>query len=226
MTDSPLAAFHPVVRAWFAEKFPTGPTAPQEAAWPEIPRGRDVLVASPTGSGKTLTAFLVAINEMWVNPPAEKLLGPRVVYLSPLRALATDVQQNLLQPLAELKALGERMGYAAPDIRVDVRTGDTSSSERASQKRRPAHIYVTTPETFYLLLTTKHGRTMMRQVETIIIDEIHTMCRDKRGSHLTLSLERLERLCSESSRPRPQRIGLSATQRPLDLVASMLSGVG
>jgi ATP-dependent Lhr-like helicase len=185
----------------------------------------DLLVASPTGSGKTLTAFLMAIDEMWRCPPPDKVPGPSILYLSPLRALATDVRENLIAPLAELRALSEKMGYVAPNIRVDLRTGDTSESERAAQRRSPAHIYVTTPETLYLLLTSASGRAMLRHVDTVIVDEIHAMCRDKRGSHLTLSLERLERLVLDAGRARPQRIGLSATQRPLELVAEILSGV-
>ncbi len=226
MNPPVLDAFHPVVRAWFESRFPNGPTEPQAATWPIVVDGNDVLVASPTGSGKTLTAFLVAINDMWVNPPTEKLTGPSVVYLSPLRALATDVQHNLLQPLEEMKQLGAAMGYVVPDIRVDVRTGDTSQNVRSQQKRNPANILVTTPESLYLLLTSERGRLTLRRVRTVIVDEIHALLRDKRGSHLTLSMERLERLVTDAGRPRPQRIGLSATQRPLELVASMLSGIG
>ncbi len=222
---NPLDSFHPVVREWFESRFPDGPTPPQLAAWPLIPTGADFLVASPTGSGKTLTAFLVAIDQMWKEPPPEKVPGPSVLYLSPLRALASDVRENLLRPLEELSDLGGRRGVAAPTIRVDLRTGDTTDYERAAQRRNPSHIYVTTPESFYLLLTSASGRAMLRHVETVIVDEIHTMCRDKRGSHLTLSLERLERLVTDAGRPRPQRIGLSATQRPLELVAEILSGV-
>jgi ATP-dependent Lhr-like helicase len=216
---------HPVVRAWFDQRFPLGPTPPQRAAWPLMAARGDLLVASPTGSGKTLTAFLMGIDEMWIAPPPDKVPGPSILYLSPLRALATDVRENLIAPLAQLRELSEQMGYAAPNIRVDVRTGDTSQSERASQRRSPSHIYVTTPETLYLLLTSASGRSMLRHVKTVIVDEIHAMCRDKRGSHLTLSLERLERLVVESGQPRPQRIGLSATQKPLELVGEILSGV-
>ena len=222
---SPLGEFHPVVRTWFERKFPNGPTPPQAAAWPLVPSGGDLLVASPTGSGKTLTAFLVAIDHMWRYPPPDKVPGPSVLYLSPLRALAADVRENLLAPLEELRHVSEELCVTPPKIRVDVRTGDTSDSERAAQRRSPAHIYVTTPESLYLLLTSASGRSMMRHVETVIVDEIHAMCRDKRGSHLTLSLERLERLVTDSGAPRPQRIGLSATQKPLELVAEILSGV-
>lgn len=216
---------HPVVRAWFEQRFPDGPTPPQLAAWPLISQRGDLLVASPTGSGKTLTAFLMGIDEMWRLPPPDKVPGPSILYLSPLRALATDVRENLIAPLAQLRELSAEMGFSAPNIRVDVRTGDTSESERAAQRRSPSHIYVTTPETLYLLLTSASGRAMLRHVKTVIVDEIHAMCRDKRGSHLTLSLERLERLVVESGQARPQRIGLSATQRPLELVAEILSGV-
>lgn len=223
---NPVDSFHPVVRAWFHSRFPAGPTPPQAAAWPLVPSGEDILVASPTGSGKTLTAFMMALNQMYVEPPDDRVTGPSVLYLSPLRALATDVRENLLEPLAEMAALAEQMGTRAPHIRVDVRTGDTTESERAAQRRSPAHIYVTTPETLYLLLTSASGRSMLRSVRTVIVDEIHALCRDKRGSHLALSLERLERLVVESGERRPQRIGLSATQRPLELVADFLSGVG
>ena len=222
---NPLDSFHPVVATWFERKFPGGPTPPQLAAWPLLPSGADLLVASPTGSGKTLTAFLVSIDQMWRDPPTDKVPGPSVLYLSPLRALATDVRENLLRPLEELRQLSAEMGYPAPNIRVDVRTGDTTQSERAAQRRSPSHIYVTTPETFYLLLTSASGRAMLRHVETVIVDEIHAMCRDKRGSHLTLSLERLERLVVEGGNRRPQRVGLSATQKPLKLVGEILSGV-
>ncbi len=223
---NPVATFHPVVRTWFERRFPSGPTPPQLAAWPLVPQGEDLLVASPTGSGKTLTAFLVALNDMYERPPDDKVSGPRVLYLSPLRALATDVRENLLVPLDQMREVAAELGVPAPNIRIDVRTGDTTETERAAQRRSPAHVYVTTPETLYLLLTSASGRAMLRSVETVIVDEIHALCRDKRGSHLALSLERLERLVRDSGGRRPQRIGLSATQKPLELVADFLSGVG
>ncbi|NBV26695.1 MAG: DEAD/DEAH box helicase, partial [Actinobacteria bacterium] len=225
MTDSALDPFHPLVRAWFHERFPNGPTRPQSAAWPAIADGHDVLVASPTGSGKTLTAFMVGINELFVNPPDEIPTGPSILYLSPLRALATDIKFNLQQPLEELAALAQAQGLNIPTIRAAVRTGDTSQSERQQHIRKPPHIYVTTPESLYNLLTSANGRNLMRHVRTVIVDEIHAMAPDKRGSHLSLSLERLERLTVETSGRRPQRIGLSATQRPLERVARFLTGV-
>src|SRR3974390_2348668 len=135
---SPLADLHPVTRTWFERRFPNGPTPPQAAAWPLVGSGPDLLVASPTGTGKTLTAFLVAIDHMWRDPPEGKVPGPAVLYLSPLRALATDVRENLLEPLSELREIGVELGVAPPEIRVDVRTGDTSQSERAAQRRSPA----------------------------------------------------------------------------------------
>ena len=217
--------FHPVISTWFAQRFTHGPTPPQAAAWPVIAAGDDVLVASPTGSGKTLTAFMVGINEFFVSPPEEVPPGPSILYLSPLRALAADIKFNLEEPLEELRATAESMGYESPRIRVAVRTGDTSSSERQQHIRKPPHIYVTTPESLYLLLTSVNGRNLMRHVRTVIVDEIHAMAPDKRGSHLSLSLERLERLTVETSGRRPQRIGLSATQRPLERVARFLGGV-
>ena len=154
------------------------------------------------------------------------MLFRSIVYLSPLKALATDIRHNLQQPLEELASLAKEMGYEPPPIRVEVRTGDTSSSERQQHVRRPPHIYVTTPESFYLLLTSPNGRNILRHVRTVIVDEIHYMAPDKRGTHLSLSLERLDRLTVETSGRRAQRIGLSATQRPLQLVADFLSGVG
>ena len=225
MTDGSPATFHPVIAEWFRQRFPAGPTDPQRQAWPEITTGDDVLVAAPTGSGKTLTAFMVGINEFFLNPPDAQPLGPSIVYLSPLKALATDIRHNLQQPLEELASLAVKMGYEAPPIRVEVRTGDTSQNERQQHVRKPPHIYVTTPESFYLLLTSPNGRNILRHVTTVIIDEIHYMAPDKRGTHLSLSLERLDRLTQETSGRRAQRIGLSATQRPLELVASFLSGV-
>ena len=211
MTDSAVDRFHPLVRTWFNERFPLGPTQPQAAAWPEITEGHDVLVASPTGSGKTLTAFMVGINEFFVNPPAEIPTGPSILYLSPLRALATDIKFNLQQPLEELAALAQAQGLDLPQIRAAVRTGDTSQSERQQHIRKPPHIYVTTPESLYNLLTSVNGRTLMRHVRTVIVDEIHAMAPDKRGSHLSLSLERLERLTVETSGHRHRTLSDAAT---------------
>ena len=229
MTDaaSPMVdRFHPAVAAWFAGRFPQGPTAPQEAAWPRIAEGGDVLVASPTGTGKTLTGFLVAIDAAYRAAETGTRQGgsPEVLYVSPLRALAVDVHENLQVPLAEIQAEAARLGCADPGLRVAVRTGDTPAAERAAMRKNAPDILVTTPESLYLLLTAPSSRAMLRGVRTVIVDEVHTLARDKRGSHLALSLERLDGLVTESG-GRLQRIGLSATQRPLDVVARLLSGV-
>ena len=221
-----MGAFHPAVAAWFARRFPDGPTAPQREAWPHIAEGSDVLVASPTGTGKTLTGFLVAIDAAYKAAEAgTRQAGlPEVLYVSPLRALAVDVHENLHIPLDEIKEEAARMGYADPGLRVAVRTGDTPAAERAAMRKNAPDLLVTTPESLYLLLTAPSSRAMLRGVHTVIVDEVHTLARDKRGSHLALSLERLDGLVTESG-GHLQRIGLSATQRPLDVVARLLSGV-
>ena len=222
-----LAGFHPAVAAWFAARFPDGPTEPQRRAWPAIATGRDVLVASPTGSGKTLTGFLVAIDTAWRAHDAGEasLGGPRVVYVSPLRALAADVTENLDAPLEGIAAAARALGLEGPSLRVGLRTGDSTPAERTALRKHPPDLLVTTPESLYLLLTSASGRAMFAHTETVVIDEIHAVCRDKRGSHLALSLERLDRLVADHGR-RLQRIGLSATQRPIETVAAMLSGIG
>ena len=224
--SGPLGAFHPAVAAWFESRFPDGPTEPQRRAWPAIATGRDVLVASPTGSGKTLTGFLVAIDAAWRghDGAASRAEGPRVVYVSPLRALAADVTENLEHPLEGIAAAATALCVEGPSLRVGLRTGDSTPAERAALRTHPPDLLVTTPESLYLLLTSASGRRMFAQTETVIIDEIHAVCRDKRGSHLSLSLERLDRLVAAEGR-RLQRIGLSATQRPIETVATMLSGV-
>jgi len=209
-----LESFHPTLRAWFEETLGS-PTPPQERGWPLVRGGGHVLIAAPTGSGKTLAAFLSAIDDLLrlgPEPPDET----RVLYVSPLRALSNDVQKNLQTPLDELHERDPEL----PEIRVVVRTGDTSQSERARMKRRPPHILVTTPETLYILLTSDGGRAILRTVRTVIVDEIHALLGDKRGSHLSLSLERLEALTDEPL----QRIGLSATQKPLEDVGRFLVG--
>jgi ATP-dependent Lhr-like helicase len=223
---SMLSTFHPAVRSWFKKTFPKGPTAPQSAAWPVIASGRDVLVASPTGTGKTLTGFLTAIDAAYREGLCTErgVRTPRVLYVSPLRALATDVHQNLAEPLEGIRAEAEQMGLLAPDLKVAVRTGDTPAHERTAMRRSPPDLLVTTPESLYLLLTAASSRSMLAGVRTVIVDEVHTLARDKRGSHLALSLERLAKLV-QADGARLQRIGLSATQRPLEVVAQLLSGV-
>ncbi len=224
-------SFHPAVAAWFAERFPGGPTAPQRAAWPLLRQGRHVLVASPTGTGKTLTGFLVAIDAAYRDAargpgpkaPAPRPGGPGVVYVSPLRALAVDVSENLEAPLAGIAKVARRLGCSPPDLKVAVRTGDTSPSERARMRRHPPDLLVTTPESLYLLLTAPSSRAMLASAHTVVVDEVHTLARDKRGAHLALSLERLEAVVAAAG-GRLQRIGLSATQHPLTTVARLLGG--
>ncbi len=238
-TEALVEAFHPAVAEWFRRTFPGGPTEPQSAAWPLIGTGRDVLVASPTGTGKTLTGFLVAIDAAFRRHPAPARLFPvasspseaehgavrlpEVVYVSPLRALAADVHQNLQLPLAGIRSVAEELGMEAPALTVGVRTGDTSAADRAAMRRRPPDLLVTTPESLYLLLTAPSSRSMLRQVRTVIVDEVHTLARDKRGAHLALTLERLAHVVTEHGGVL-QRIGLSATQRPLELVGRLLVG--
>jgi ATP-dependent Lhr-like helicase len=214
---SPFCA--PVSR-WFAKSF-EGPTEAQREGWSAIAAGRDTLISAPTGSGKTLAAFLVAIDRL-VRRALEGGLEERlsVVYVSPLRALSHDIQRNLERPLAEIRREAAAAGLVLPEIRALVRTGDTPPAERARMQRRPPHILVTTPESLFLLLTAERSRAWLGSVETLIVDEIHAVARDKRGSHLALSLARLDALAER----RPQRVGLSATQRPIELLARFLVG--
>jgi len=206
------------VRAWFSAAFEE-PTAPQALGWPAIARGESTLILAPTGSGKTLTAFLWCLDRLMFSPQPPKARRCRVLYVSPLKALAVDVERNLRAPLAGIAQVAERLGepFVAPAIAI--RTGDTPQSERARFQREPADILITTPESLYLLLTS-NAREALTSIETVIIDEIHALVPTKRGAHLAVSLERLEKRCE---RP-PQRIGLSATQRPLDEVARFLGG--
>ena len=189
-----LELFHPAVRSWFATRFPVGPTAPQADGWQEIAAGRHTLIAAPTGSGKTLAAFLVCIDRIYRahEAGAERAAGPQVVYVSPLKALAVDIWQNLDAPLAEIADTAGRMGLPAPDIRVAVRTGDTAAAERAAMLKNPPDFLITTPESLYLLVTAERTRAMLAPVTTVIVDEIHAVAGNKRGSHLALTLERLE----------------------------------
>ena len=213
---------HPVVREWFTTKFGT-PTAPQELGWPPILAGRPTLISAPTGSGKTLAAFLICIDKL-IRQAIDGSLAPStaVVYVSPLKALSNDVQKNLEQPLREIQQLALERGYLCAPIRTAVRTGDTLPAERRAMLKRPPHILVTTPESLYILLTAEKSRNNLCAVETVIVDEIHAVADDKRGAHLTLTLERLDALvCGENrlspgalirgrAHP-PLRIGLSAT---------------
>ena len=212
--------FHPVTAAWFHSAF-TCPTPVQEDAWPAIKQGGHTLIAAPTGSGKTLAAFLAAIDDLVHEALAGGLADETyILYVSPLKALSNDIQKNLQGPLQGIKAMMETQGLPAPDIRALVRTGDTSQTERERMRRVPPHILVTTPESLYILLTSSSGRKLLQTVRNVIIDEIHALAPNKRGAHLALSLERLDAL---ADRP-PARIGLSATQRPIDEIARFLVG--
>ncbi len=214
--------FHPAVAAWFEAAF-AGATEAQRRAWPLIQQGLPTLIAAPTGSGKTLTAFLAAIDALVRESGAAPLPDEtRVLYVSPLKALSNDIQVNLLAPLEGIGRRLEAMDLPPHGIRNAVRTGDTPQSERSAMRRRPPHILVSTPESLYVLLGSDSGRAMLSHVRTVIVDEIHAVAGSKRGSHLALSLERLDALCA---RP-PVRIGLSATQKPLSIVAAFLSGAG
>jgi ATP-dependent Lhr-like helicase len=228
-----LEQFHPAVRAWFERRFPAGPTEPQAGGWARIAAGQHTLIAAPTGSGKTLAAFLVCIDRLYrehenaglAQPElagAVTAAGPRVVYVSPLKALAVDIWQNLERPLAEIADMAAELGLTAPAIRVAVRTGDTAAAERAAMLRRPPDFLITTPESLYLLVTAERSRSILRSVSTVIVDEIHAVAGNKRGSHLALTLERLQHVAEQPL----QRIGLSATQRPIEDVARLLVGAG
>jgi ATP-dependent Lhr-like helicase len=214
--------FHSAVAAWFTARF-REPTEPQRRAWPAIQAGRDALIAAPTGSGKTFAAFLSAIDSL-VRQGLEGTLvdETQVLYVSPLKALSNDVQKNLAEPLAGIRATLVAMGLPDVELRTLVRTGDTPAPERQAMAKHPPHILVTTPESLFLILTSERARDMLRTVRTVIVDEIHAVARDKRGSHLALSLERLEHLAGR----RVQRIGLSATQKPIEQIAAFLTGTG
>jgi len=226
-----LEEFHPAVRTWFERRFPAGPTRPQAEGWRQIAAGRHTLIAAPTGSGKTLAAFAVCIDRRYrahqaaTAPPAvpdRPPPGPRVVYVSPLKALAADIQQNLEAPLREIAAVAAELGLPAPDIRVALRTGDTSAAGRTAMLKRPPDFLITTPESLYLLVTAERSRAMLRSVQTVIVDEIHAVAGSKRGSHLALTLERLAHVADGPL----QRVGLSATVRPVQAVARLLVGAG
>jgi ATP-dependent Lhr-like helicase len=216
--------FHPVVRTWFERRF-AGPTAVQAGAWPLIAAGRDVLLTAPTGSGKTLAAFLACLDDLvrrGLEAPEGLPDRTFVVYVSPLKALSNDIQRNLEDPLAGLVEAAAELGFPRPGIRAAVRTGDTTMKERQQAARKPPHILVTTPESLFILLTSESGRRGLRHVRTVIVDEIHALAADKRGAHLALSLERLEHLAAPAGSF--QRVGLSATVKPLEVASRLLVG--
>jgi ATP-dependent Lhr-like helicase len=217
-----LNDFHPVVRDWFERTYGT-PTPPQTLGWPSISSGKHTLILAPTGSGKTLAAFLWAINHL-VEQHLEGTLPPgvRILYVSPLKALNNDIERNLEGPLSGIRHAASEAGLNLPSIRTGVRTGDTTQSRRAAMQRNPPDILITTPESLYLMLTSGRSRGMFRTVQYVIVDEIHAVCGNKRGVHLSLSLERLQEVAEQEF----VRIGLSATQRPLDRIAAFLGGVG
>ena len=217
---NPTPRFHPAVSAWFAASF-EAPTPAQARAWPAIQANCHTLIAAPTGSGKTLAAFLAAIDGL-IRKGLDGHLSDatQVVYVSPLKALSNDIQRNLETPLAGIRAALRERGLPDVEIRTWVRTGDTPSGERERMRRRPPHILVTTPESLYILLGSASGRTMLASTRTVIVDEIHALAANKRGAHLALSLERLAALCGDDL----VRIGLSATQNPIDAIARLLVG--
>src|SRR5437773_4434114 len=223
---SPLSWAHPLVQEWFLGRF-VSPTEPQAQGWPPILAGETTLICAPTGSGKTLAAFLAYIDRLIRKALSGELQDrTEVLYISPLKALSNDIRKNLEVPLGEIIELAGQRGLLMPPIRVAVRTGDTPMSERRAMLARPPHILVTTPESLYLLLTAEKSRAILKDVETVILDEIHAVADDKRGAHLALSLERLDALVAAShpERRAPVRIGLSATQKPIELAASFLAG--
>src|SRR5262245_52822928 len=230
-----LTLFHPAVAEWFQASF-AAPTPPQAQGWPAIARGESTLILAPTGSGKTLTAFLWCLNRVMFDPSAESERRCRVLYISPLKALAVDIERNLRAPLAGIANRAIARGDALHSPAVAIRTGDTPATERARFQRDPADILITTPESLYLLLTS-NAREALRSIDTVIVDEIHALVPTKRGEHLSLSLERREACIQTGRSDRTpgmpglhvelagvQRIGLSATQRPLDEVARYLGG--
>lgn len=215
-----LEIFHPIVREWFTTRFQQ-PTPAQEQGWPAIAQGRHTLIAAPTGSGKTLAAFLICLDKLIRSAAAGTLQDKtEVVYVSPLKALSADVQKNLEEPLAEMRAIAEKMGVPLQEIRTAVRTGDTPASERLVMAKKPPHILITTPESLYILMTSESGRKALKSTSTLILDEIHAVASAKRGSHMALTVERLCRLADAPI----TRIGLSATQKPIEEMARFLVG--
>ncbi|MEO8402437.1 MAG: DEAD/DEAH box helicase [Gammaproteobacteria bacterium] len=220
--DHSLDWAHPLVREWFIHTLGS-PTDPQRQGWPPILAGKTTLISAPTGSGKTFAAFLACLDDLVRKSIAGTLLNKtEVLYVSPLKALGNDIQKNLMNPLSEIFALAKIQNIKMSEIRVAVRTGDTPTRERVAMLKNPPHILVTTPESLYILLTAEKSREILRNVKTVIVDEIHALADDKRGAHLSLSLERLEAITHQP----PIRIGLSATQKPLEIVANFLTGNG
>src|SRR5437868_7847211 len=212
--------FHPAVARWFEQTFGS-PTEPQVSGWPAIQSGRHVLISAPTGSGKTLAAFLASLDVLFREGVEVELPNEtKIVYVSPLKALSNDIRKNLQEPLAAIRALLQEDGGREIDVRAEVRTGDTTAAQRQALIKKPPHILVTTPESLYLLLTSESGRKMLATVRTVILDEIHAVVDDRRGAHLALSIERLAALTKQPL----QRIGLSATQKPIEQVARFLVG--
>src|SRR5499427_9860422 len=215
---SALDLFSPAAREWFSGAF-SAPTKVQEEGWQAVASGGHTLMTAPTGSGKTLAAFLWCLDRLVTEPPPSRADRCRVLYISPLKALAVDVERNLRAPLVGMRLQSQRLGLPVPDIAVSIRSGDTPAEERRGMERTPPDILITTPESLYLLLTSA-ARRMLASVRWVIVDEIHSVASTKRGAHLAISLERL---CALTKRE-PQRIGLSATQRPLDEVGRFLVG--
>ena len=215
-----LASFHPIIARWFRDSIGK-PTDVQTASWPALCSGEHALIAAPTGSGKTLAAFLASIDSLFQQALANELADhTQILYVSPLKALSNDVQKNLRRPLSEISGSALAAGLLLPEIRVEVRTGDTPVKTRQDMLRRPPHILITTPESLFLLLTARKSREILRTVRTVIVDEIHALAGNKRGSHVALSLERLDAV----THVKPNRIGLSATQKPLEAIARFLTG--
>src|SRR6266436_1021795 len=215
--------FHPIIEEWFERSFP-GPTETQDLAWKQIVAGGDVLISAPTGSGKTLAAFLACLDRL-VRAALNGSLQDEteVVYVSPLKALSNDIQKNLERPLHEIAELAGEKGLLMPPIRVALRTGDTPMHERQQMLKRPPHILVTTPESLFILLTAEKSRELLKTTRTLIVDEIHAVVDDKRGAHLALSIARLDDLVMKAGGEPPQRIGLSATVRPIEEVARFVA---